>query len=219
MSRFASPSLADVITEGIDDRLRSLHTSEPGRILSFNPSTQTARVCPVILRSFLDDEGFIVTEEAPDIFDVPVIFPRTRAGYITFPIEVGDHGLIIYPMRDIGQWRATGQLCDPGDHRVCSMSGAVFIPGLYPDANQLASVSTENVVIGTLGASKIQMGSPSAADYIALSTKLDAVINALATAVPAAGDGGAALQAAVRAAWNPSAPFTSSCAATKVLAE
>lgn len=217
MSQFASPSLADVIIRGMEDRLRSLHTSEPGEIVSYDATRQTARVRPVVLRGILDDEGFIVTEEAPDIFDVPVVFPRCGLGYMTFPMRVGDTGLIIYPMRDIGQWRATGQLSDPGDHRVCSMSGAVFLPGIAPDS-EIAAASSSDVVIGVLSTALLMLGGPSATDFVALSTKLDTVINALATAVPAAGDGGAALQAAVRAAWNPSAPFTSSCAATKVKA-
>jgi hypothetical protein len=51
-----------------------------------------------------------------------------------------------------------------------------------------------------------------------IATKIDAAINALVTATPVASDGGAAIQAAVRGAWNPTPPFTSSCAATKVKA-
>jgi hypothetical protein len=219
----STPSLADVILTGIEDRLRELNTSEPGEIVSYDATTQTARVRPLLARAVPDDDNALILEYAPDVFDVPVMFPRSLKGYLTFPIGAGDTGLLVYPMRDIGQWRATGQRGDPGDNRICTMAGAVFIPGLVPDSQQLANVSTSDVVLGVLLTAKLLLGGPTASDYVALSSKVETELTKIKTAISGAGvlagDGGATFKTNIIAALNASTMgATGSTAATKVKA-
>jgi hypothetical protein len=219
MSRFDSPSLADVLLEATEDRVRRLHTAEPGEVLEYNATEQVVTVRPFIQRGVLDDDGAYVREDAPEVFDVPVMFPRTRAGYLTFPISQGDTGLIVYAMRDIGQWRYTGQRGSPGDHRVASMAGAIFIPGLYARKDKLSNVSNQHVVLSGLDGAEVRLGHPSPASYAALATKVDAELDriwqVLTMWTVVAQDGGAALKAAAVAA----SPFVQSVAASKVKVE
>jgi len=179
MSRFTGASLADVVIEGIEDRLREFHTAEPGRIVSFDAAKQTAIVRPMLQRAVLDDDDEYQLETPPDIHDVPVQFPRSRLGYLTFPISQGDSGLIVYAMRDIGQWRYTGPQGSPGDQRVASMAGAVFLPGLYPNADKLPTVNTTHVVLAPLQAAHLLLGGPNATQFIAMANLVLSELNAI----------------------------------------
>lgn len=201
MSRYEGAGLADVVLVGIEDRLRELNTAEPGQIVDFDSATQTATVRPMLQRAVLDDDGEYQLETPPDIYDVPVIFPRSRLGYLTFPISQGDSGLIVYGMRDIGQWRYTGVQGSPGDHRVCSMAGAMFLPGLYPDADKLPATNGSHVVLAPLSGAYVLLGSSSATEFLAIASKVETqlgkLVDAIANAAVGTSDGGAAFKANV----------------------
>jgi hypothetical protein len=181
MGRFdgGAPSMSDVIKDAIEDRLREFNTATPGEVMEYDAERQTATVRPMVAGAALNDEGAFVLEYPPDIYDVPVIFPRSLKGYITLPFGLGDTVQILYNQRDIGQWRATNQRGSPGDHRINSMAGAVAIAGLYADENSLDTHDVDHLVIGVLGSAVVKLGGPSAADYIALSNKVDALIDML----------------------------------------
>lgn len=220
MSRLGTtPTMADVFREGLEDRLRDLHTALPAEVLEYDSASQTITARPTVRQAVLDDDGRYVEEDIPEIYDVPVMFPRTAAGYITFPIVPGDTVLLVFCERSIGQWRYTGTTCSAGDQSPHPMSAAVAIPGLYGTADKLASVSTQHVVIGVVGTpTKLLLGSPSATDYVALASKVDAEIariwDLLTTWSVAPNDGGGALQTAA----NAESPNVESVAATKVKA-
>lgn len=217
MTRLAggAPSLADVILAGIEDRLREFNTACPGEVIEYDPERQTATVRPMVAGFVPDDENALILEYPPDIYDVPVIFNRSLGGGMTLPFGRGDSVQLLYNQRDIGQWRATNVRGSPGDHRINSMSGAVAIPGLYADANKLSLHDATNLVLYVLGDALVKLGGATASEFIALSTKLDLVINAFVAPTLAGTLADAAtLQNAVRAVWT----LGDSCAATKVQA-
>lgn len=225
MSRLGTtPTMADVFREGLEDRLRDLHTALPAEVLEYDSANQTITARPTVRQAILDDDGRYVEEDIPEIYDVPVMFPRTAAGYITFPIVPGDTVLLVFCERSIGQWRYTGTTCSAGDQSPHPMSAAVAIPGLYGTADKLASVSTQHVVIGVVGTpTKLLLGSPSASDFVALSSKVEAELakikSAIKGAAVTAGDGGAAFKSNIMSALNSSGMGASgSTAATKVKA-
>jgi hypothetical protein len=222
--RFADGAgIVDVIREGMEDRIRALNTSEPGEVVSYDVDTQTATVRPMVAGSVLDDDNAFVLEYPPDIYDVPVMHLRSRAGYLHMPIITGDTGLLVYPQRDIGQWRSTGQRGSPGDHRACSKSGAVLVLGLMTNERALDGMSSEDLILGVLGAALLLLGGPSATDYVALSSKVEAELTKIKTAISGAAvlanDDGATFKTNIIAALNSSGMGASgSTAATKVKA-
>lgn len=170
----STPSLADVIDEAIESHSLRLHTALPGVIKEWDSATQTASVKPAIQQSVRDLKGRHIFEDLPLIYDVPVMFPRTLAGYITFPITVGDTGLLIFPELDPGQWRYSDASAPPrsaGDQRRHDISGAVFVPGLYQNTYAIGDFDDENVVVAS--PTLVKLGGPTASDFVALSSKVD----------------------------------------------
>lgn len=171
----STPSLADVIEEAIESHSLRLHTALPGVIKEWDPTTQTASVKPAVQQSVRDLKGRHIFEDLPLIYDVPVMFPRTLAGYITFPIAVGDTGLLVFPELDPGQWRYSDPSAAPrsaGDQRRHDISGAVFIPGLYQNAHAVSDFDSTSVVIKAEDGD-VKLGGPTASDFVALSSKVD----------------------------------------------
>jgi hypothetical protein len=224
-----------------------LHTAIPGRVESYDIEAQTADVRPMIRAAIPRRGGGVLSEELPTIRAVPVVHPRWGDFSIHAPLAAGDSVLLIMCERDIARWRQTGQISDPLDRRAHHLAHAVAIPGLYPRTGNLgadarpadamvigrvAGEVTTRIVIGTDGvvtidASQIRLGSPDAADGVALASKVNeqvdaitAALDALANGAPVANDGGLALQTAFKVAW-PGAPVAApaNVGSTKVSAE
>jgi hypothetical protein len=195
----STPNLEDVIREAIDSYSLRVHTALPGVIKEWDPDTQTASVLPAVQTAVRDLKGRHIFETLPLIYDVPVMFPRTLAGYMTFPIQVGDTGLLIFPELDPAQWLCSDPNAPPksaGDQRRHDLSGAVFIPGLYQYANKITDFDSDNVVLSST--SLVKVGGASATDPVVLMSKLEAQLSILVAGINAAAvvanDGGAAFK-------------------------
>jgi hypothetical protein len=226
MGRFdgGAAGWADIIKDAIEDRLREFNTATPGEVMEYDATRQTATVRPMVAGAALNDEGAFVLEYPPDIYDVPVLFPRSRFGGVTLPFGVGETVQILYNQRDIGQWRATNQRGSPGDHRINSMAGAVALVGCYADVNTLETHDAMNVVIYIEGGGRyVLLGSGAATSFVALSDLVEAQLTALVSAINGAAvvanDGGAAFKTNLLAALELAGFGASgSTAATKVKA-
>jgi hypothetical protein len=214
----STPNLEDVIREAIDSYSLRVHTALPGVIKEWDPDTQTASVLPAVQTAVRDLKGRHIFETLPLIYDVPVMFPRTLAGYMTFPIQVGDTGLLIFPELDPAQWRSSDPSAAPrsaGDQRRHGLSGAVFIPGLYQGAYRITDFDPDNVVLAS--ETFVKLGDATATQYPSLADLVDTQLTALKTAISGAAvvanDGGAAFKANLLAAL---ASWPASTAATKV---
>lgn len=216
----STPNLADVIEIALEAHMLGVHTALPGVIKEWDPDTQHASVLPSVQASVRDLKGRHVFETLPLIYDVPVMFPRTLAGYITFPIQVGDTGLLIFPELDPAQWRYSDPSAAPksaGDQSRHAISGAVFIPGLYQRANRIADYDPENVVVSSQTVVKI--GAADASSFVALADKVLTELGNIRTAFNAHTHGGVTTGGG--ASTGPVSPMAapSSVAATKVKAK
>lgn len=216
-----TPSLAELLRQTADARLGDVHVALPGRVLSYNATTQTADVEPQVKRAIRADDGSKLLEDLPVIPSVPVAFLQAGSFFITFPLAAGTTGLLIFNERSIDTWRATGRSSDPGDQRPHGLSGAVFYPGLAVAADAIAGLPGGAMVVG---GTEIRLGGVGASDFVSLSsivaielTKIVAAGTAAALAV-VGGDGGAAAWAAFNASLS-GAGFPASTSATKVKAE
>lgn len=141
-------TLSSVIKQGVDGKLKELHTSLPGTIESFDASTQTAKVQPAIRRIFItgDSKSKTVTPvELPQLINVPVIFPRGGGFSLTFPVVAGDECLLIFNERSIDNWHENGGVNTPSSKRFHSLSDAVCLVGLSSKPNKIPNYDPTNV--------------------------------------------------------------------------
>lgn len=203
-------TLFELLQLAMDGRLAQLHVSLPARVVSYSATKQTVTVTPQLNRAVPDGGGGFVSESLPQLSDVPVIFPRCKQFAITFPLAVGDAGLLVFCERNPGAWRTTGQQCDPGDVGMHTLDGAVFYPGFFDDAAPAATADAVNMIIGsdTDGPSRIEIRptgggnlGKNASDGIVTSTDIANIKTAIAGAAVVANDGGAAFKTNLLAAW------------------
>lgn len=201
---------AELLDLFLEQHSRDLNVAIPCKVESYSASAQTVDVVPALNRSVPDGAGNYITEKLPKLSAIPVVFPRCGQFGITFPIAVGDYGLVVVCDRNIAAWRSTGNQGDPGDLGLHTLDGAVFIPGLFPDSKPANSADGTNMVMGsdTDGNSRIEF-KPSgggnlgagATDNIVTKADIDAIKSAISGAAVVANDGGAALKNNIIGAW------------------
>jgi len=164
-------TLQDLLTRFRESLLADLHTSLPGKVVKYDPSTQKADVQPLIKERYADENGAMQARELPVIPAVPVQFPGAGGYRITFPVNVGDTGLIVFSEASLDKWLVSGGTVDPADDRRHDLTDAVFLPGLRDFGHALASAPTDRATFGKddglqihITPSLVNVGSNSPAD-------------------------------------------------------
>lgn len=160
----------------------------PGTVVAYNQSANTADVRPGVRRAVPTNvDGETVTEALATVFAARVVWPGGSGGYFAASLSPGDRVLLLCCDDDPSDFLRTGEVSDPGDVRRNRPGHAVCIPGLdvKPDVGLVAA--------------KAAVGGSS--DAAALASRLDALVKVLKSWTVSAGDGGAALKAAVVAAF------------------
>lgn len=140
-------TLATNIKNGIEARLRDLHTAMPGIIESFNPTEQTASIQPAIKRVFKTQEAdkeILVPIDLPILINVPVIQPRGGGFSLTFPISKDDECLLIFCERSIDYWHQHSGLQIPGGKRFHHLSDAIAYVGLSSIPKKVPNYDSTN---------------------------------------------------------------------------
>jgi hypothetical protein len=210
----ANPTLADLL-RWLSRAVRlSIRTHVPAKVITYDPARQRATVEVEQLQvvrvtdpkriptNMLALKGLPPNAEAtlaPFILtEIPVAWPRTAAGYITFPLAPGDEGELHVSDRSLAAWLQTGTPSDPQLAGTHALKDSVFHPGLHSDPNMMAPTDMTATVLD--GAALIKIGAAAVA-FLAKAQPLITALDAFANAVPVANDGGAAIQAAFKAAW------------------
>lgn len=131
-----SPAVLRAVKDGI---IASLHCAMPGTVESFDPETQTASVRPVLKKGSFS---------LPVIPDVPVFFPGSREGGITWPVTAGDECLLVFADFDIDRWFETGEVSEADSGRRHDLSDAFAFAGFRSRPNRLADVPEEPSFFG-----------------------------------------------------------------------
>jgi len=136
--------LSQIIKLGVEKALCDVNTAMPARVVSYNAGKNLAVVQPAFQRKYKSENSAI---NLPTISNVPVMFQRQGDAQLTFPVNAGDQGLLIFNQRSIDSWIDEGGEVDPQDSRKFALSDAVFLPGLHAQSSPLvrkgASTSTE----------------------------------------------------------------------------
>lgn len=180
------PTLSEVITAAIDAQMLHRHFSMPGKIVRYYPEKQTADVLPVLKSPLTLRDGTIIYEKLPIVHDVPVAQPRGGDCSLHFPMEKGDHVTLVFSEVATGQWRATGEVSEPGDLERNSLSYPIGIPGTETDERAIdAANATTNEVVLALGTGKTFRVGAASAGAVALAGPIETWVDALITALGA----------------------------------
>jgi Phage protein Gp138 N-terminal domain len=131
----------------IDGHVRNIWTALPVTIASYNAALQTASVRSMIIPGRNDP----ITGQKqilfpmPIINDCPVMFPGGGGFHLTFPIAVGDEGLLILATRQIDGWWATGNASQPSDLRMHDLSDGFVMVGVSSKPKAISGVNTTAV--------------------------------------------------------------------------
>lgn len=121
-------TLNEAVEAAIDNKLAGVHTCLPGMVESYNIAKAMVSVKPLIKRVYRDGQQVAL----PVIVNVPLIFPRSAGGSLTFPIAKGDGVLLLFSERAMEVFLSKGGDQIPGDRRRFDLSDAIAIPGLLP---------------------------------------------------------------------------------------
>jgi hypothetical protein len=135
--------------ELVDRAMRQINTAIPGKIVSFDGSTQTATVQPCVkMRTFIDEEQG--HQDPPQIINAPVVFPfvSTLGFALTLPISAGDPCLLIFSQRAIDNWHDQGGVQPPEEgigSRHHDITDAFVLMAPSPKPNVLGAWQTDGI--------------------------------------------------------------------------
>ena len=121
-----SPTLARLISDMVEGRLLELWAPFPGKVVSYDASTQTATIRPGIKLPIQQDEAGSYPEELviPDLDEVPVRMPLAGGGWrIATSLQAGDLVMVHVTFRALDGW-----LAGSGD-------AVRVVPGRHHDIN------------------------------------------------------------------------------------
>lgn len=81
----------------------------------------------------------------PICIHCPVITPGGGGFLLTFPLAVGDEGLLVFASRCIDNWWKQGGVQPQAELRMHDISDGFFIPGCFSQPRTPPSISTTNV--------------------------------------------------------------------------
>lgn len=144
-----SPTLAEVIRIAMESHSEDLHVALPARITEIDLAAQKVSVQPLIKRVVGAEDGQEINETMPVITDVPLVLPRSSNFFLSFPLAVGDHVLLIVIERSIDAWASgAGGITDPGALHRHDLTDAIAVPGLWPFSQALKETDASKLVLG-----------------------------------------------------------------------
>lgn len=129
------------IKSAVKESRASLWTAMPGIVVSYDPDKQTAAVQPAIQGYPPTTRGVAAPVNMPVCLDCPVSFPRGGGYALTFPLNEGDEGMLVFASRCIDAWWQSGGVQPQAELRMHDLSDGMFIPGVTSQPNRLASVT------------------------------------------------------------------------------
>jgi hypothetical protein len=196
-------TLAQLLDSALRAAMFDVHTCLPAQVEKFDETKQTVDLTlGVQSLAQLAEDGSRTAAPIPKLLNVPVSFAGGGGFRATFPIVVGDTGLVVFSEANAAGWKASGGQAVPADTRRFHLADAFFVPGVHPASKPWSDVPASGSKQATWGmdggpqlvvtGTEVHLGaSPSslATDYVALASlvkveisKLRDTVNALVTA-------------------------------------
>lgn len=116
--------LADAVVTVLERHLSALNKVLVCKVVDFNESDSSVNVRPVV--DVRNEEGDLV--EYPVIYGVDVLFPAGGDSAITWQINKGDQGVVLFNDVCLDEWRVTKSSTVTNNARRDSLSDGVYIP-------------------------------------------------------------------------------------------
>ena len=165
----------------IRSEMARLRTAIPAKVLSYDPSKQTAK-CEVLVKTrVVNGETEEVTfETPPPVPDVPVIWPSGGGQSLVLGLEPGDPVFLMCADRSTDEWSASSQdrPQEPFDVRQFDLSDAFAMPGGHSPSRSLSSAhyASGEAVLKT---DKFRIGDSTASQALALAEAVQSRLNNL----------------------------------------
>jgi len=127
--------------------MKSLRVAIPAKITSINYAKSTCECQPLIRERLRMSDGKYSSVDLPLLLDVPIIFPGSSDYSITFPLSVGDEGLVIFADMCIDSWWQSGDIQDQFETRRHDLSDGFFIPAQMSQPKKYANISNSDLEI------------------------------------------------------------------------
>lgn len=137
-------NLSELVNRLVKETMRRMRVSMPAEVIKYDAGRSMVQV--KIVQPEIMPDGEIVDQSI--ISEVPVSFMQCGGAVLSFPINPGDTGLVVFADRDIGGWVSAGDTGAPETNRTHSITDGVFIPGIQPGG---ASVNADDVEISYAG--------------------------------------------------------------------
>lgn len=178
------PRYEELIADSIEARLESVHTTEPGWVLDYDPTSKTCTAQSAIAQPYIREDGERAAQIKPPSRNARVAFP----GGIVFRLEPGDPVTIHYCSAALDNWSPDkNKAHDPGDERRHSLSDAIVVPlgkaTETPDRNEVI-VEYDSVLLGKKGLTGTRSPVVRKTDLEDLSSALFTLAATLTGAIP-----------------------------------
>lgn len=194
----AQPSWGEIFRVAIDRQVRRIWTSLPGKIVSYDATTQRATVQLSVQEPTTDG-----AETIQELQDCPVQHPHGSNYFVHVPLTAGDEVYVHFAKWDPSAARVKGEVSPPAQLRPHGLN-AFAVPFRWSDLTPISSVSANELVIGQDGGpvlhidgNHVKLGDASPDDFAARADRVEAAIQDLADTIggltPVANDGGATI--------------------------
>ena len=164
----------------------TVFVAQPGRIISFDASTSSAEVQPLLKFGYVDEVGDRQSEDLPPLPSVPCLFVGGGGFSLDFPVAAGDLCLLVHSSSSIQAWKTgSGDPLDSGDDRKHHLADAIAIVGLRTFQGTRRS-PTDGPTLGSssgpvvqVTSSEVRLGGEDASDPIVRKSDLQAVVDKL----------------------------------------
>lgn len=196
------PTMPEVLTRALATLKVGIRTVVPANVVTYDPVTQSAAVQPA--PRVRNGAGELVL--LPQVANAPVWYPQGGGWSITWPLLPGDPVLLLVADRHLDRFRITGTAYDPDAIRLHDLTDAVVLPGAGPAPDPATGISAVDLTISGPGGIAMRVspagvvslgGTEVATQPLAIAELLHSYLTAMiASGLPVANDGGAALQTA-----------------------
>lgn len=166
-----TPSLEEALRQILSARDVGLHVAIPGNVVTYHAVDGTVDVQPGVRRPYPSEDGSgLVYDTLPILPSVPVMWPGSSAGWLTWPLSVGDSVLVVACDYDPAAWVSGGGITDPEDARPHSLAHGFAIPFRRGAVASTGKLEMEAVTIALGNA---------ASSYVALADKVADALTSL----------------------------------------
>ncbi len=130
-----NPEMLDMIQQMKLDISRTMNCVKIAQVQSFDPSRKTVQAQIVFKRVL----GNGTIADYPVLVDCPVFTLQGGGGAIQFPIQAGDHCILLFSDRNIDAWFANGGSSAPFDARAHDLSDGIALVGVNALSSDLAA--------------------------------------------------------------------------------